>query len=291
MKKCLFFAALLIVSSVNAQFTDDIETYPLGPVHTGHWDSWGSGTGAVDAIVTDIRSASGTKSILIKEGQAQDAILVFGNKTAGVWSASWKMYIPTDSTAYYNFQELTPVTTGEFAIQISFNVDGAAPGTATTMDDGGVVGPTFTYPQEEWFDIDHIIDLDNDMIIIKVNGTEVYNGAYYGGGLLGGVDFFSVDDDNRYYLDDISFIEGALSVQETTDIVLSVYPNPVSDFVNIKSDELITSVQIFDVMGKLVKEEKDANMALIINVSDLPNGTYFVKVFAGDIVKTVKVVK
>ena len=291
MKKILFFAVLLCAGSANAQFTDDIESYPLGPVHTGHWNSWGGTTGAIDAIVTNIRSVSGTQSILIKEGQVQDAVLDFGNKTSGLWSVSFNMFIPTDSTGYYNFQEVTPVTSGVFALQIIFNPDGTLPGTVSVTDDGGVEVATFNYPQQVWYRLDHIIDLDNDLIRINLDGVEVYSGAFYGGGNLAGIDFFSIDANNRYYVDDVSFIAGALAIEETKLVDLNVFPNPMTDVVNISSAEVITNVAVYDMLGKQIKSMATNDTKVALNTADLTSGTYILKVNAGDKEEVLKIVK
>lgn len=55
---------------------------------------------------------------------------------------------------------------------------------------------------------------------------------------------------------------------------ISVYPNPAKDLVNIKIDDTITSVELYDQLGRLIKTEKTS----IINVSKLTKGTYYLKV-------------
>jgi Secretion system C-terminal sorting domain len=57
---------------------------------------------------------------------------------------------------------------------------------------------------------------------------------------------------------------------------ISIYPNPASDNLNIenKTQEAITNVSIFSIKGDLVKQSKSN----AINVSELQNGVYFVKI-------------
>lgn len=55
---------------------------------------------------------------------------------------------------------------------------------------------------------------------------------------------------------------------------ISIYPNPTKDVVNIKIDDTITSVELYDQLGRLIKTEKTS----LINVSKLNKGTYYLKV-------------
>ena len=53
----------------------------------------------------------------------------------------------------------------------------------------------------EWFKVEHLIDLDADNIEIWIDGVMVYTGVYTGN--IGSVDFYSIDADCRYYIDDV----------------------------------------------------------------------------------------
>ena len=68
-----------------------------------------------------------------------------------------------------------------------------------------------------------------------------------------------------------------------TEQGFKVYPNPTKNllFVEIKNEKLKIKnekVQIIDINGKLVKQLKINNLELKIQISDLPKGTYFVKI-------------
>jgi len=54
---------------------------------------------------------------------------------------------------------------------------------------------------------------------------------------------------------------------------IQVYPNPVKDVLNIKSESAIQQVEIFSVDGKKLKETNQNR----IDVSQLPKGVYFIK--------------
>ncbi len=73
-----------------------------------------------------------------------------------------------------------------------------------------------------------------------------------------------------------------------TDVV--IFPNPFNDYLNIISDNT-SNVEIYDLSGKLVLKEFIVNN--IINVSNLANGTYNLKVYTKDnlLIKNKKIVK
>lgn len=105
--------------------------------------------------------------------------------------------------------------------------------------------------------------------------------------------------DNVTYFDNISW-EGlkiaeappVLSVinYETTDF--KVYPNPTLNVWNIKSsNQLVNSVQVFDVLGKQVISLIPNSEEVIIDASELPTGLYFAKIATETGSNSVKLIK
>jgi hypothetical protein len=190
----------------DAIICDPIEAYQEGDrtgTQADYWSTW-SGTvgGADDGLVTTEQSFSADNSVLIAEGQTQDVLLLLGDQTEGRYELSWKMYMPTDKAGYYNLQESeTPGVA--WNLEVSFGADNL--GNPTTFGEAVVAqdGTTFNYDQDSWLDIVHVIDLDNDECTLTINGTDITTIPYTGN--LGAVNFFSINDDNRYYLDDILF--------------------------------------------------------------------------------------
>ena len=66
-----------------------------------------------------------------------------------------------------------------------------------------------------------------------------------------------------------------MSINEN-DIELSIYPNPATEFINIKSNTLIKHISLFDYAGKLVFENIENNKNLVINTTDLERGGYII---------------
>lgn len=68
------------------------------------------------------------------------------------------------------------------------------------------------------------------------------------------------------------------AVAELTSTVTSIFPNPATDFVTFSNNEVITSIEIYAVDGKLVSVEKTNATVATINVADFANGVYTCKV-------------
>lgn len=77
---------------------------------------------------------------------------------------------------------------------------------------------------------------------------------------------------------DYTAIIGTLATSEVSKISTKVYPNPVSNFLNIEGKNTIESVEIYDMNGKIIKTVSSKNNAISIKLSDLAPGTYFAKV-------------
>mgnify|MGYP000465537001 FL=1 len=70
--------------------------------------------------------------------------------------------------------------------------------------------------------------------------------------------------------------EDILSVSENENENIKIYPNPVKDFLNIKSDELISGYEIYSLDGRKLMEENKLNNSKI-DVSKLTKGNYLIK--------------
>ena len=82
-----------------------------------------------------------------------------------------------------------------------------------------------------------------------------------------------------------------LSTTNFNNIKVSVYPNPSQNNWSFTSAEVISSVQIVDVTGKIVANVISSSANLNVNASNLANGIYFAKVTSLNEVQTIKLVK
>lgn len=85
-------------------------------------------------------------------------------------------------------------------------------------------------------------------------------------------------------VDDVLVKSGTLSTSESDKqkTTLKVYPNPASDFVNIKSEKRISEVSVFDLAGKQVNYIKEDNTEVKISLQRLPAGTYIIQTKTSD---------
>ncbi|RFC53144.1 T9SS type A sorting domain-containing protein [Brumimicrobium aurantiacum] len=117
-----------------------------------------------------------------------------------------------------------------------------------------------------------IVPNEEMVVYVLVEGANGYNDVY--------------DASNAITLD------GGLSVEKEIKEI-NVYPNPASNFVNIKVDGLVNgTVTINSVTGQEVVNSSIVNGTKKVNVSDLNNGVYIytVRDQNGEVIKTNKLV-
>ena len=210
--KQLFFALLCLTTfNVVAQdsYFENFDTLApgslvgreLAPV----WRTWSSpnGGGSEDAKVTTERSFSPNNSVRIKNtvpnGGPEDLVLnLGGRRTTGTMRMGWKVFIPQDSGAYWNFQSTT--NPGDsFAMELLVTTDGVL-----NINAGGAWNAkTIPFPIGEWVDFKAEVDIDNNLWTFFVNDVcgGVYRSSLRG---LASVDFFAISG-GSYFLDDVFY--------------------------------------------------------------------------------------
>uniref|UniRef100_UPI0027DF153B T9SS type A sorting domain-containing protein n=1 Tax=uncultured Flavobacterium sp. TaxID=165435 RepID=UPI0027DF153B len=83
----------------------------------------------------------------------------------------------------------------------------------------------------------------------------------------------------------------ALGVGKPQKLTFKYYPNPVEDYLNIKCSETINSIEVYNLMGQMVRKHDDHSAEVRLFLGDLPDGTYAVSVMSNGKKSTVKVVK
>ncbi len=296
----LAFALGAFAFSANAQLIDDdIESYSLGQLFEDHWSSWAGSPGPDNAVVTDAYSNSGAQSVFISGDGVQDALLLLGNQSSGEYEFSYLMYIPSGKTGYINFQgETAPgggAGNGGAGVfnsgNITFNLDGLSPGIVEDIDADGTVYNTYSYPQDFWFEVKFNFDIDGGPVYtLSIDGVAGAPVPFGTDGIVGGIDFFSIDANNEYYVDDVLFVD-ALGVDAFSADSFRVYPNPVKDILNISTKTAVDNVTVYDVLGKIVLTTQPDVVSPKIDMSGLASGAYLVQVTIGNSSKTVKILK
>lgn len=83
----------------------------------------------------------------------------------------------------------------------------------------------------------------------------------------------------------------SLDVEEFATTAMKFYPNPVNDMLNISFEREITRISIYNLLGQEVFAKTSNSNQITVDMSNLASGAYLVKVNAGDVVKTEKIIK
>ncbi len=85
--------------------------------------------------------------------------------------------------------------------------------------------------------------------------------------------------------------QNLVSIDDHTLNNLTLYPNPVKDKLNIRSESNVETIEIFNINGQMVLNQNIQNSNYSLDISSLKNGVYFVKAITANTSKTFKVVK
>ena len=86
-------------------------------------------------------------------------------------------------------------------------------------------------------------------------------------------------------------VQIALSNSEFESTTLSYSPNPVIDNLTIKSKEVIKTISVYSVLGQLAMIKSFGSSEVEMNLSELNQGVYFVKIDSETLQNTFKIIK
>jgi uncharacterized repeat protein (TIGR01451 family) len=75
------------------------------------------------------------------------------------------------------------------------------------------------------------------------------------------------------------------------DASISVYPNPADGIVNIKSDNVIKSVVVYDIQGRILQHIADVNNITSVSIDGYGSGIYFLKIRSDKGIRIEKIMK
>ena len=90
----------------------------------------------------------------------------------------------------------------------------------------------------------------------------------------------------------VSMLSSSIDLTDSGSI--SVLPNPVTDFLQVKSKVAISNMMLIDVQGKVklnVALTTENEYEPVLNIAHLPSGMYFLRVMGRNFEKTLKIVK
>lgn len=82
------------------------------------------------------------------------------------------------------------------------------------------------------------------------------------------------------------------SIEDHNKTNVKIFPNPTTCNVQVYAEaQPITEVQVFDIYGKMLSRKSVAENEFFIDLSSYGTGTYILRVFSGNSLETVKIVK
>jgi len=83
-----------------------------------------------------------------------------------------------------------------------------------------------------------------------------------------------------------------ISEINSSEIEVSVYPNPTNEFITIKvSENQHYTIQLFNLNGKLLTEQKSNSTENILNMANYTNGTYLLRFINNNETNTYQIIK
>lgn len=73
-----------------------------------------------------------------------------------------------------------------------------------------------------------------------------------------------------------------IGIEENQNINISVSPNPAHDYINIDINSNVSEISIFDISGRIVESVNVNNDQAIVNIKELKNGLYFIRIKTND---------
>lgn len=134
-------------------------------------------------------------------------------------------------------------------------------------------------------ELDNHIFTNNVATVNEITFIPSTTGIYYFG-----FNVYSNACQNSVYIDDI-MIEEFLGTNTFDTSVLSFYPNPVRDVLNLSYVQNISEVVVYNLLGQKVLENTINADTAKIDMSGLSSGSYIVKITSGNQVKSIKVIK
>ena len=116
--------------------------------------------------------------------------------------------------------------------------------------------------------------------------------AYQGQDIYVAIVHFNCSDQFMLNIDNVRLNRTyQTSVDETLATFTTVYPNPTSDKLLVESVMSVNSYEIYNVAGAMVASSTIEGNTFEVNVSEMPAGTYLIKIMSEGMVQTKRFVK
>lgn len=170
------------------------------------------------------------------------------------------------TVTYYNGDDALALFHGTTMIDLIGDVGGADPGTQWPVDTGSTLNHTL------------------------VRKPTVFGGSttWTAGALTW--DVYAQNDFSHYGAHTMNACPAGAGIENESGWDVSIYPNPSSGQLNINSDVDNYSLQVIDLTGKIIINKNNLSETTQIDLSNMPNGIYMVKINNGGHQLTKKVI-
>ena len=290
MKKHLLIGLLSILSINTIAQSKKIsfetsEGFTLGSMNgQQNWYNWGYVTSSTSNVVKTLAS-EGVNSVYVQTNTAAEGDwggILYELSTLTKFTLSADVYLEdTDNSDY----DMLSLYNSDFDYLGGFYFDYTGAISIGADADFEEVG---TWTPKKWYNIKSEIDLttktikyylDNKLVrTMNTTATEI-------------VEFdFELDNyGSGFYVDNVYVINNEnMSTTDLSDNQYTIYPNPTSDILNIRTIKKVDSIEVYNLVGKFVlKSDKQQS----INVEHLNTGTYIIKIKTGDKIVSKKFIK
>ena len=101
----------------------------------------------------------------------------------------------------------------------------------------------------------------------------------------------------RIFIDNLQLVgydasdNTTFTIDDLDDFTLNLYPNPVKNTATITASKTVEMIRIYDITGRMVKQENPNKTEFSLDVADLSKGAYIVKLSVGNKEATAKLIK
>ena len=94
------------------------------------------------------------------------------------------------------------------------------------------------------------------------------------------------------FLDDITLTYDPTDVEEhPSGHPFTLYPNPVKDKLTVESEQMIDHYEVYSILGEKVSSREVNATVFEINVNELPQGVYFIRLHSDGMIQTKRFIK
>lgn len=118
--------------------------------------------------------------------------------------------------------------------------------------------------------------------------------AYQGQDIYVAIVHYNCTNQFSINVDDITLhrqYDPTLGANENTFVTCSVFPNPATEFILVSSNNTVNHFEVYNIAGALIMSKPVNEKSFSVNVSELPTGTYLLKMISEGLIQTQRFLK